>query len=426
MRGANALRLLPVLVCRREKLEEADLPGLLAGLKSNSVPDVQVLEELVARDLTDLTNLARAAAEADVLLLCKPHLGLGDCVIKIAEHPLPLIIFSQEGGVRHALDALEYLYPRENTWVAIDYQDVGLRLKLLAARKKIANTKLLILNADYQHWARFLGRIPGGVEAIKARFGIEIEYVQSAEVIRRWQAIDDEKARAVAREWLAWAKRVIEPGEEDLQVVAQLYLVMKDLLEEKSAQGLTMAYGDDPLPVPCLAYTNLRDEGVPAACEADIISLLAMTMIHHLLDKPSFMGNTFVDLQDETITLNHCVAPTRMAGYESAPLPYTLRDQHHRKFPGSVSAFVELDRGQDVTICRLSGDLRSMLIARGRIVDCRDLAGYCRMAVRIKLEGPVREFIHSASGNHHLLVYGDHRVELRELNKLFGIATIEV
>ncbi len=428
MSAANPpiLKVLPALVCREERLEEARLDRFIEELKRSVGPEVRLLEPLVVQSAADLGGFPTLAAGADAILLYKAHLGLGDCVLGVAEQDRPLIIFGGEGGVRHALDALEYLYPRAVTWVAADYQDLAFRLRLLAARKKIENTRLLVLNADYQHWERWLCRVPGGAKAIKARFGIELDYVPSAEVIRRWRSIASERAEKVAQEWLAGAARTVEPTEEDLKVVARLYLAMKDLLEERGAQGLTMAYGDDPLPVPCLAYTTLRDEGVPAACEADIISLLAMVMVHHLLDKPSFMGNIFVDREGDALLLSHCVAPRRMAGYGLPPLSYFLRDQHWGKAPGSVSAFVELEPGREVTLLRLSGDLRSMLLAKGEILDCRDLAGYCRMTVGVKLAGSAKEFIQRTSGNHHLLVYGDHLAELRGLNELFGLEPLEL
>jgi hypothetical protein len=427
-RDGPALKVLPVVVCREERLEEAQLASFNEGLKGSLGPEVQLLDSSLARSIADLEAFPAAAAEADAILIYKPHLGLGDCVLKVAEQGKPLIIFGGEGRVRLALDALEYLYPRAGaeTWVAVDYQDIAFRLRLLAAKKRLANTRLLILNADYPHWERWICRVSGGAEAIRARLGLELEYLPSAELIKRWEAIDGARAASLAESWRAGAERVLEPTDEDLRVVARLYLAMRDLLAEKEAQGLTMAYGDDPLPVPCLAYMALRDEGLPAACEADILSLLAMVMVHHLLGKPSFMGNIFVNLQDGTITLSHCVAPRRMAGYRSPPLPYTLRDQHWGKAPGSVSAFVELEPGREVTICRLSGDLRSMLLARGKILDCRDLPGYCRMAVRIKLDGSARELVHRTSGNHHVMIYGDHRAELGELNRLLGIQTIEL
>lgn len=83
--------------------------------------------------------------------------------------------------------------------------------------------------------------------------------------------MDGERVKSLVEKWVREAEKVVEPEEKDLVNVAKLYLVMKDLLKEKNAQALTMAYDDNPLPVPCFAYTNLRDKGMPAACEADII-----------------------------------------------------------------------------------------------------------------------------------------------------------
>jgi L-fucose isomerase-like protein len=239
--------------------------------------------------------------------------------------------------------------------------------------------------------------------------------------------MDKERVKPLVEKWMKDAEKIVEPEEKDLVSVAKLYLVMKDLLKEKNAQALTMAYGDNPLPVPCFAYTNLRDEGVPAACEADIISLLSMVILHYLTDKPCFMGNTFVDNKDNTLILSHCVCPRKMEGYKANAAPYTLRRYHREKFTGSLTAFVEMKKGQEVTICRLSGDLRSMMIARGIIVDCADMDAeeYCRVTVKVKVANP-RDFIHKTSGNHHVMVYGDYKDQLKELNNILGITTIEV
>jgi L-fucose isomerase-like protein len=271
--------------------------------------------------------------------------------------------------------------------------------------------------------------VKGGIEAIREKFGVTVEGIPESELLERWQNVAEEKINSVVEKWENEAKRVIEPKQADLKVVARLYLAIWDLLNELNAQGLTMAYGDATvkiLPVPCVAYMNLRDEGIPAACEADIISLLMMTILHYLTDKPSFMGNTFVDLGNNAIMLSHCVAPRKMAGYEVAPASYVLRDQHWGHFLGSVSAFVEMEPNQEVTICRLSGDLDTMLVSKGVIMDSRDLEGYCRITVRIKIDAPVKNFIQKTSGNHHVMVYGDCLEELSELNKLLGITTIEV
>lgn len=188
-----------------------------------------------------------------------------------------------------------------------------------------------------------------------------------------------------------------------------------------------MAYGEDPLPVPCFAYTNLRNEGIPAACEADILSLLSMVILHHIAGKPCFMGNTFVDVNDEVLIISHCVCPRKMEGYNAIAEPYVLRSYHKEKFTGSLTAFVKMKTNQEVTACRLSGDLKNMIIASGRVVDCTEMDDntYCRVTAKVKISNP-KEFIHRTSGNHHILVYGDCREQLRRLNETLGITNIEV
>ncbi|MBS7618450.1 hypothetical protein KEJ25_07615 [Candidatus Bathyarchaeota archaeon] len=419
------LKVLPVMVCREEQMKDIDFQKKVEELKRFISTEVQILEACIITSEKDIVKMENRVSEADVILLYKPRLGLGNCVVKIIEFNLPVILFNEEGSVWTPLDALEYVYPRDNVWVVVDYEDIDFRLKILEARKRIGCTKLLVLNSDYPHWERWLMRVSGGLNSIKERFGIVVEYVGSEEVVKRWKEVGEERVKEVVEKWMEQAEKIIEPSRSDVEKVARLYLVIKDLLAEKNAQGLTMAYGDDPLPVPCFAYTTLRDEGVPAACEADIISLLLMVILHYLTGKPSFMGNTRVDLEKNMITISHCVAPMKMAGYDKPSLPYVLRNQHWGLPAGVLSAFVPMNPNHEVTVCRLDGELRNMLITKGVIEECRDLKGYCRNTVSIRISN-VKKFIHSTSGNHHVVVYDDHREEIRELNKLFGISTIEV
>lgn len=418
-------KVLPILVCRRGQIKEVNFPRRVEELKENILPEVQVLEEAVVSDETELIHLEKYMDETDVVLLYKPKLGLGNCVRRIIEFNRPVILFNEIGSVWTPLDALEYVYPRTNIWVAVDYEDINSCIKVLETKKKINNTKLLILNADYPHWERWLSRICGRINAVEERFGIKVEYIQSAEIIRRWQGMKKERSKIVAEKWMKEAEKIIEPQKEDIELVARLYLVMKDLLSEKNAQGLTMAYGDDPLPVPCFAYTKLRDEGIPSACEADIISLILMTILHYLVDKPSFMGNIHVEPQDNVLRITHCVAPTKMAGYDRSPHSYILRDQHWGPPKGVLSAFVPMSIGQKVTVCRLDGGLKNMVVTTGEITACQDLREYCRVTVDVR-GNDVKKFVHKTFGNHHIMVYGDHRERLKELNKLFEITTVEV
>jgi L-fucose isomerase-like protein len=421
------LKIIPVLVCRKGQVKENFMEEKVKQLRKNLKIDAQILKDIVINEETDVPLLNEHVAKADVILLYKPHLGLGNCIAKISEYSLPMILFNDEGMVNNPLDALEYIYPREKVWVAIDYQDLNNFLGVLSVKKKLGQTRILILNADYPHWERFLCRVHGGREAIKEKLGIELEYVKSEDVIRKWENMDEERVKPLVENWVKEAEKIAEPEEKDLIAVAKLYLVMKDLLKEKNAQAITMGYGENPLPVPCFAYTNLRDEGTPSACEADIISLLSMVILHYIAEKPCFMGNTFIDTNDETLIISHCVCPRKMEGYNTNPAPYTLRHYHKEKFTGSLTAFVKMKTDQEVTICRLSGDLKNMLIASGIIVDSVDMNDdiYCRVKAKVKIKNP-KEFIHKTTGNHHVMVYGDYREQLRKLNEILGITTTEV
>jgi len=421
------LKVLPVLVCRKGQVKDRFMEEKLKQLKKKVKSDVQILKPIIINEGKDVSLLEEQRAKAEAILLYRPHLGLGDCIIKISEFNLPTIIFNDEGLICNPLDALEYIYPRENVWVAIDYQDLDDYLTALSTRKKLSQTKILILNADYPHWERFLCRIRGGQEAIKNRLGIGLEYVRSDDVIERWKNVDERSASHLAKKWMREAENIVGAEEKDAISAARLYIVMRDLLKEKKAQALTMAYGDNPLPVPCVAYTNLRDEGIPAACEADISSLLSMTIMHYIADKPSFMGNIFMDPADENLIISHCVCPRKMQGYNTKPAPYMLRPYHTNKFTGSITAFVKMKKGQEITLWRLSGDLKSMLITRGKIMSSVEYKGetYCRVKTKVKINNP-RELVHKTFGNHHMIVYGDYTGQLKKLNEILGITTIEV
>ena len=136
-------------------------------LRKNLKIDAQILKDIVINEETDVPLLNEHVVKADVILLYKPHLGLGNCIAKICEFGLPVILFNDEGMVNNPLDALEYVYPREKVWVAVDYQDLNNYLGALSVKKKLGQTKILILNANYPHWERFICRVHGAEKPSK-------------------------------------------------------------------------------------------------------------------------------------------------------------------------------------------------------------------------------------------------------------------
>ena len=118
MHFTEPLKIFPVLVCRKGQVEENFMEKRIEQLRENLKINVQLLEHSVVNDEKDVPILKEYLAKADCILLYKPHLGLGDCIIKISDYGVPIILFNDEGMVNNPLDALEYVYPKEKVWVA--------------------------------------------------------------------------------------------------------------------------------------------------------------------------------------------------------------------------------------------------------------------------------------------------------------------
>jgi hypothetical protein len=138
-------KILPVLICRKGQVKENFMEEKVKKLGENLKIPAQILEHAVINEEGEIPLLKERLAKADAILLYKPHLGLGNCVVKILEYNLPIILFSDEGIVRNPLDALEYIYPAENVWVAVDYQDINNYLTALLVKKRMEQTKILVL-----------------------------------------------------------------------------------------------------------------------------------------------------------------------------------------------------------------------------------------------------------------------------------------
>ena len=111
-----------------------------------------------------------------------------------------------------------------------------------------------------------------------------------------------------------------------------------------------------------------------------------------------------------------------MDGFNKLTRQYILRDSHGRSL--GVTAHVELDIGQEVTVARLSRNLDRIVAVQGELVDCRDTTS-CRTTLSIRVPD-VRMFIRQAFGNHHALVYGNHIEPIRKLGQKLGISLIDI
>ena len=210
-------------------------------------------------------------------------------------------------------------------------------------------------------------------------------------------------------------------------------MLLRSIVEKEGLAGLSidcLSFSFDAkrkVPVPCLAFTRLRDEGYAFPCEADVIGMLSTIVLQEISRKPSYFCNvSSVDLEKSSTVLRHCVAPLRLLGRDAAALPYRLRDYHGM---GGVTPQVSFPAGLEVTLGGFSKDLKQFVAWPGRTQEGVDdtnhpsfenppagmekMRRYCSNRAELKIRD-ADVFMQKIMGIHHVMVAGVYTKALRE------------
>ncbi|MCX7750691.1 MAG: hypothetical protein N2320_03965 [Candidatus Bipolaricaulota bacterium] len=204
-------------------------------------------------------------------------------------------------------------------------------------------------------------------------------------------------------------------GEEERGVGARVYVALRKLVEEQELDALSIAcFGLLPHRLTaCWALACLADAGIPAGCEGDLPSLLALMVAQELTGGPGFLANPAdLDLKGETLTLAHCTVPLALTR------SHVLRT--HFESGRGLAVAGEVKPGP-YTLVRFGGkELNQGFFVEGRVLDERvGREDLCRTQVRFKLpRGALERLLREPLGNHHVLIPGHHRAVLRVLAEL--------
>jgi L-fucose isomerase-like protein len=265
--------------------------------------------------------------------------------------------------------------------------------------------------------------------------GIELVNVPAADFLTLVEQVGADEAARAARVWTEGARQVDEPDAADLDSAARIHVALSRLLARERAQAvsvgcLELMYGHGLRPF-CWVLAVLRDQGLPAGCEADAAATLTLLAVEYLAQRPGYMGNLVdADPEAQTVAISHGCSPTRMLGRDASAIPYRLVHSHSvppfsRDLTGGsgLTSYVEYGRGQEVTVARLGGDLETFLVTGGEIVDCRDtICDRTTVTVRV---ADARRFVQLATGNHQCLFYGNLVDELHEVGRQLGLEVVD-
>ena len=188
-----------------------------------------------------------------------------------------------------------------------------------------------------------------------------------------------------------------------------IYQRLKELVQQYNLQGVTLRCFDLLKTVKntgCIALSKLNDEGIPAACEGDIPTLLTMMICKRLTSELCFQVNPARIKADGEMLFAHCTLPLGM----------TEKHEYTTHFESGIGVAIhgDLPTG-DYTLVKMSGDMARMLAEDVKLERCQFEPGLCRTQVWVKSTPEVSHyFLNDPIANHHILIRGHHASKFRQ------------
>jgi len=277
-----------------------------------------------------------------------------------------------------------------------------------------------------------VGHRPGGYYpsnfneiSLSSILGVKVDYISLQEVFNF-----AEKITCDAKPLIGDLKGIELMDSEASQKSVNAYLALKEVIANKALDAVAVEcwpefmvnYGG----AVCFALSQLNDDGIVAACEADINGAVSMQIGQYLSGQATFIADLVTgDQEKNELIFWHCGnGPRTLLSTQYQPVAGV---HPNRKVP--LTVYGPLKGGQ-VTICRLSpnndGSFR-LLIGKGTGIEAPML--YSGNTIPVRLETPVDSVIqlllNKGVEHHYIIIYGDYVKELQELARLLEIETIE-
>jgi len=197
----------------------------------------------------------------------------------------------------------------------------------------------------------------------------------------------------------------VDPGMKGAEAI---YERLKEILRKYDLQGVTLRCFDLLTTVKntgCIALSKLNDEGIPAACEGDIPTLLTMMICKKLTGELCFQVNPARIKADGEMLFAHCTLPLKM----------TEKHEYTTHFESGIGVAIHGDLPcGDYTLVKLSGDMQRLLAVDVELERCQFEKNLCRTQVWIKANPAVSQyFLTFPIANHHVLIKGHHAAQFK-------------
>lgn len=405
--------------------------GLIAAVKSIREYKIRIIP--IKTDLKDPEYILNSVKEkdADIILISLPAMGfstkhisegMGTLDIPVILLPLNLDLIMREADL-----AVGFRLKGTNALLADSEKQAIELIKAVAAPRILEGKKALIFGRPFDSTSVPVSNL--SEDYVYRRTGVRIEYRPIEELKMLFKnGVDEAAARKEMERWKRGAARIVDATDKMILDCSKMYVLLRSLVDQEglsaiSIDCLSFSFSPDTiLPLPCLSFTRLRDEGTTAACEADVCMMLSSMLMQEISGRPSFQSNvSSVNPKTSSVVFRHCVAPTKIFGSDGPLQPYNLLD-YHGMGKGAVPE-VNYPVGLDITMGGFTKNLDNFVVWPGRVIpgindkatpsfkdappEMQKMRKFCSNRVEAEIKD-VGRFIQSIAGIHHIVVAGSY------------------
>ncbi len=367
-----------------------------------------------------LTEAKAAKPDGLLLVLLDRQAHAWPTVSKAAATGLPTIVFAPIGTAFTTNTAP--LADRRGVFICStsDFSQTRYGLRMLKAAAHLREMRYLVI--------RGLQRLDTDLPP----FGTKLRYLPTQAFLEEYlRTPATAEIQSMAATYIRLAIGMPGASREDVVNGIKSYVVARNLLEREEADAITMdclgALGHTKVSLPCIAWSRMLDQGIPAACEADLGAAVTQALVQFLFERPGFQQDPVAETARDCLIGAHCSCPTRLKGFSQHPERFDITHHHGNR---DAVPRVYWRKGQRVTVADLilpneSGNSSAqMVVGTGTVVQNISVPphGGCVVSVMLKLDTDADMLAYP--GFHQIFFYGDYRKELVAYCKLFGVQPV--
>lgn len=323
--------------------------------------------------------------------------------------PLVIVATRNDNSLPAAIEILSWLRQQEKSCdiriIHGTYASIAVELDRFIKREKIlADLRQQIAGIIGPPSDWLIASMPE-LEKVEKRLGFRFVNISMTEFKAFCDKADASALSDFARVFYGFGQK---EKTAELARAAKIYGGLMRCIKQYGLTALTLRCFDilaDDKTTGCLGIAKLNDDGIPASCEGDVPALATMILARLATGKASFMANPS-RIEGDEVTFAHCTCPVSMLEQVSIKTHFES---------GIGMALAGTLKEQTYTLLKLDLSENQYAVQVGEVATRPYSQNLCRTQLCLQLPGAADYFLKRPSGNHHILIAGNHLELLSDL-----------